>query len=147
MRSPGAPKLSFSCKPVSDFKAVSTVKAFFLYIFFTLSRCYHTHILVKLYKKTTAHTAVPLFPFLIPAEILNGLKFPRLQLLPKSCIGSRNYITNIAYRTFSMMQHFYLPQMPTGEKISVIFPVSILHSMLHLPMSCLCYSFDCCSNQ
>lgn len=29
MRSAGAPKLSFSCKPVSDFKVVSTVKAFF----------------------------------------------------------------------------------------------------------------------
>lgn len=103
MRSPGTPKLSFSCKRVSDFKAVPQSRHFFLCVYFTLSRCYHPHIPVKCYKKMTTHTAVLPFPFLIPADKLNGLKIPRLQLLPKCCLGSRNNITDTAYRVFSKM--------------------------------------------
>lgn len=116
-RSPGAPKLSFSCTPVSDFKAVTTVKTFF-YAFSSHYQDAITHTFQLNYsKKMTAHTAVLPFPFLIPAEILNGLKFPGLQLLPKCCLGSRKNITNTTYRVFSMMEYFYLPQIPPGKRL------------------------------
>lgn len=73
MRSPGAPKMSFSCKPVSDFKAVTTVKAFF-YVFSSHYQDAITHICqLNAIKKMTAHTAVLPFPFLIPAEKWSGL--------------------------------------------------------------------------
>lgn len=45
-------------------------------------------------------TAFLSLPLLSPAKILNGLKFPKLQVVLKGCLGSINKITYSAYGGF-----------------------------------------------
>lgn len=45
-------------------------------------------------------TAFLSIPLLNPAKVLNGLKFPKLQVVHKGCLGPINNIANAAYGGF-----------------------------------------------